>query len=391
MEESRYNFYHPFRYTKSRPFTKTLLKKYKGQSLPTMSFFQEVTADFINIFNEELSYYPIPDRKWILSRYGGNGTDYINRETTLFMEYQRFIHRGKNIFYFPEKISELFKKTDVADITIENIHFPYKSFYLAFGPQIEFDLGYGDNRGNYFDGAYINQLNETKIEFRLTSSNINRDANESSDWLTEPEIINYISLKFESPEEKFTDALERYIDKTIETFSKWDDEPGSLTLEGGPSIVRIDNSHPARRKRLNHVLSGAEKFREISRLIFNAICYLTYEKRDIQEFYTNNPPDHLVKKLSKAKKTNQKSKLESEMSYLGYSLVKICGNSIADQYGSGKAAEGDKATHWRRGHWRSQAYGDGMMKRKVIWIMPTLIRGDKGDSSKGHIYTVDKS
>lgn len=30
-------------------------------------------------------------------------------------------------------------------------------------------------------------------------------------------------------------------------------------------------------------------------------------------------------------------------------------------------------SHWRRGHWRSQAYGEGMLLRKTLWIEPVYI------------------
>ena len=29
--------------------------------------------------------------------------------------------------------------------------------------------------------------------------------------------------------------------------------------------------------------------------------------------------------------------------------------------------------HWRRGHWRAQAWGERHLLRKVIWIEPTLV------------------
>jgi hypothetical protein len=32
-------------------------------------------------------------------------------------------------------------------------------------------------------------------------------------------------------------------------------------------------------------------------------------------------------------------------------------------------------THWRRGHWRNQAIGEGRQKRSLVWIRPTLING----------------
>lgn len=35
------------------------------------------------------------------------------------------------------------------------------------------------------------------------------------------------------------------------------------------------------------------------------------------------------------------------------------------------------APHWRRGHWRRQAFGVGMKERKLVFIKPMLIRADR--------------
>jgi hypothetical protein len=35
-------------------------------------------------------------------------------------------------------------------------------------------------------------------------------------------------------------------------------------------------------------------------------------------------------------------------------------------------------THWRRGHWRQQACGEGRDSRKLIWIRPVLVEADRG-------------
>lgn len=42
-----------------------------------------------------------------------------------------------------------------------------------------------------------------------------------------------------------------------------------------------------------------------------------------------------------------------------------------------RATHGDVAPHWRRGHFRMQAYGPKMGLRKVIFIAPTLVRADR--------------
>jgi hypothetical protein len=45
--------------------------------------------------------------------------------------------------------------------------------------------------------------------------------------------------------------------------------------------------------------------------------------------------------------------------------------------------------HWRRGHFRQQPFGPKLAHRKLVWIMPTIVRRDKGTPENGHIYLVD--
>lgn len=45
-------------------------------------------------------------------------------------------------------------------------------------------------------------------------------------------------------------------------------------------------------------------------------------------------------------------------------------------YPKREASQGSHASprmHWRRGHFRNQAYGAGLSQRKVIWLEPMLV------------------
>jgi hypothetical protein len=47
------------------------------------------------------------------------------------------------------------------------------------------------------------------------------------------------------------------------------------------------------------------------------------------------------------------------------------------------------ATHWRRGHWRRQAFGPARSLRKLIWVMPVKVGSrDTADGDTGHLYLV---
>ncbi|MDP3313043.1 hypothetical protein [Lutibacter sp.] len=154
----------------------------------------EQMGDFIQIFNDELSKYPQPLRKGLIAKHIGNQVDISNQELSLFVDNQRLRHRGNNIFYFPSGISSLFKQTDVNDIAIGNIKFPYTTFYLAFFAQTEFDIGFEDNIGYYFDGAYIDHIDDKVLSIRLTSVRLDRDYNTETNWFKYPDTVFWIGV-----------------------------------------------------------------------------------------------------------------------------------------------------------------------------------------------------
>lgn len=390
MKDTDSNFFHPLRYSKARPFSKKLSQKWTALDFVTDQKANEQIGDFMEIFREEVLKYDDTKAGEYIDRHIGNPSDIINQEFSLFAETLKFKNRGSNIFYFPPNISDLFKKTDVNDITIGNIKFPYKTFYAAFGPQKEFDIGFENTPGYYFDGAYIESLDDTILTIRLTSSRIDRDYKTETNWFKYPDVLFWITLEFENTEETLVSAVDRFIGKFQEDFKKWEDTPKTIEIDGETIQTNpLDNNSPARQKRLKRIVTNAEKFKEIARLIFNAICYLNYEKKEIISEYTNSPPKSLIDKLKRTKKSRDKAKIELELNRSGYTKINICGQTLNTETKDDLGSSGKElSTHWRRGHWRNQPVGQDKIERKLIWIQPTLVRKDKGEAVAGHIYTV---
>jgi hypothetical protein len=388
MDQISNDFFFPLRYLKSRKFYPRLSKRINTTSF-TKNDLEFVTPLFIEEFNYQLSKYPREMRGKMMDRHLGNQTDIMNKETSLVFENIRFNNRGKNIFFFPENISSLFRKTDVNDIRLENIKFPYNTFYLAFGPQNDFDLGEEPNSENYFDGAYINKLSDEILEIRLTSSKEDRNYSKERDWFKNPDILHYISLHFSSVEETLTSAIDKHIAEAQKAFEEWENMPKKIDLDGEEIDVNpLSNQSNERQRRIRRVVENADKFREISGLIFNAICYLTYYDSEVSTFYTNNPSSVFIDKAKKAKSKRQKHEVEEKMRKGLFSKIKICGHSLKHIDTNKSLGNGSVASHWRRGHWRNQNYGSERSESRLIWIQPTLVRKDKGDPEQGHIYTV---
>jgi len=134
---------------------------------------------------------------------------------------------------------------------------------------------------------------------------------------------------------------------------------------------------------------GFPTFREALRLIVNALCYLVAYPDDVETRYPDGTPPALLEKLKRATKPKERQRTTSKLLSMGYTRVHFCGRAVHEH--ELVAPRGEVAPHWRRGHWRRQAAGPKHSERKLIWIMPTIVRRDKGEPERGRIYLVDQA
>ena len=123
------------------------------------------------------------------------------------------------------------------------------------------------------------------------------------------------------------------------------------------------------------------------KLIVNCICYLNSSEKDIKISATNEQAEILLNELRKTKKTQQKNKLKQKLEKQTYSKIHFLGSSLKKYFNEQKS-ENELEPHWRRGHWRNQPFGTNLSESKLIWIKPTIVRKDKGEPKKGHIYEI---
>ena len=124
---------------------------------------------------------------------------------------------------------------------------------------------------------------------------------------------------------------------------------------------------------------------------FSALLYLSQpkEKTDIEAKYPTNLPHNFDKKLKFAKTAKEQKKLDEKIEQLGFTKIKYVGQSFKCN-NKNLFENSSIQSHWRRGHWRNQKYGERLMLKKTIWIMPTIVNHEKGQPLQGHIYDLDK-
>lgn len=111
------------------------------------------------------------------------------------------------------------------------------------------------------------------------------------------------------------------------------------------------------------------------------------EKIDVKNKFPGGLPHNLNKKLSFVKTKREQSKIDRKIGDLGYSMIRYVGESFK-KADSNARADIVIQSHWRRGHWRSQSFGEKLKHQRMVWIMPTIVNSSHGQPLKGHLYDV---
>ena len=388
--------YHPERYRAYRAFAPVVAEIYRREApeksgLITLETFQKIGDLIQHEMNKKGLAYPLRRKPDIASISG-----HFNVETSLATAYGRFEKSGKQIMHFPPELTELLARTDVESVPMKTIKLPYAAQYLYLGPQKDLEL----EPGWFVDGAYVEPRGEPgDLRFTLTTCPEKQEL--ASTWYVSPEPYysqDYIETYRESD---LAHAIDGVLAERMEEFSKRLLEKGGditqkireeFEKEGGTmpeDMVLIDKNPQSAYFLLVQEKRRHPIYRSAMRLVVNALCYLTAYPDDISTVWPEGTPENL-KKRSESEDKKTAAKAISKLASMGYNPVYIGGGRVAEQreVTGISAHHHGVATHWRRGHWRNQAYGPGMALRKLLWIMPVLVGVGEENNISGHIYLV---
>lgn len=374
-------FFYPNRFRKARPFIKRFVNLYPN--LPTMPT-QEQAKGILDLFGDtvyrpEIMRRPLDERPAIMHKW----TD----EYTCILRYLQFSSAGRNIFYLAPALVEMLKRTSAEDVPLGFVPFPYRFFHISFGLQEEFHLG----EGFFVDGAYVGRTeisDDINIEVHLTTIRKDIDYRSNLSWLDIPNKYYYLPLQF-TGEKTVRQACEKAFDEELKLHSKKIESIAGMHEVEGRTVTLFDRREKTQEEQKAHVAGGFSVFREAVQLIMNSICYLGFPEREVSIGHIEGAPIKLLEKLESADTSKKKRKISLMLESMGYTRIHFCGKIIQSQYEFAFSGREVKP-HWRRGHWRNQAYGTGLSERRLLWIMPTIVRPDKGQPEKGHIYELDK-
>lgn len=314
-------------------------------------------------------------------------------ETAVF--FHAFCAGGRQIFKFPERIIEMFRRTDVDGIPLEDLRLPFDSFYMHFGRQNEFAVD-----GWAPDGAYVAQVGEGDqrvIQFAMTFS---PDESIIYDHYMEfPEPVYVQAIDNDKLKIGVGEAVDLvYAEKIAELKRQMEHGLGAEKLAEAqrlapPGVQVTDGTKKNAEIELSYVGGQHADWQQLLRLVVNGLAYLSAYPEDRERRFQQGAPEALVRAAQNGV-SNEARRAESKLQQLGYTAIHFCGTktepSRAPTTGNPVKDAVDYADYtWVRGHWRRQAHGPGHSLRTLRWVMP-FKRGVNRPASEehGHVYLV---
>jgi hypothetical protein len=354
---------------------RSLLHSYRavvGTDAPSHRALEILQSELSRDYNEALEELPFSERPADMS--------VLTRELSLFMHYGAFVMHGRNIFDFSETMGAMFRETDVDDVPLSAFAFPYRTFYMAFGPQADLDLW---KRGYLVDGAYISH-GLGRIEMLLTT--FRGEPVRPAGWVTAPDRYYYFPIPATDTSLSVGAAIAQHLAEAQPFSPKYFPDTSGVYEARERGVAIIDRHSETADLVAEENREGFPTFRAALRLIINGLCYLSAYPDDIETAYPPGTPPSLLEKLSRATKAKEKQRTQSKLMSMGYTKIHFCGRAMRRD--DTDIRRNEVSPHWRRGHWRQQPVGTQRRFRRLTWIMPTIVRRDRGEPGKGHVYLV---
>lgn len=321
-----------------------------------------------------------------------------NRQHLKALELAMFFHafcaNGRQIFKFPTRITDLFLRTDVDGLPLEELQLPFDTFYMHFGPQERFAVD-----GWTPDGVYVSQVGEGAnrvIQFAMTFA---PDATVIYDHHKEyPEPVYVQALDSAKLKIGIGEAVDLvYSQKVAELKRQMEEGMGKEELaeaqrRAPPGVEIVDAVKKNAAVELSFIGGQHEEWTQLLRLIVNGLAYISAYPEDRERRFGDDAPDDLVRAANHGMGKDARA-AESKLQKLGYTAIHFCGtkSGFANEPGDRAHADDTEGSGftWVRGHWRRVVHGQGRTLRTWKWFMPVRrsINRPAGDEP-GHVYLV---
>lgn len=341
--------YHPhraFRFFNGEPFiycvkqSEALNEEAREEGRPSAGL-SYATDMILDLFGAELENQALPGLIAYLADEG----------QSLESAVEGFARHGSNIFDVSPLV-EMFRQTSVDEIAVADLQLPFKEFYLHFGEEAGIP---SPHESVVVEGCYVD-LNEIPGDEHI--------------------MLDFVCSFPGAEQMEAIPPLDRFL-----RFAR-----GYACMLPLRETIPEAIAFASDRSWCESAPWWRNYLAEPMRAAINALCYLGYDGREIEQVWPKGAPARLVKQASSTKPTEQRRAI-SKLAALGYSVINLCGRHQATTL-PGSANGASPRTHWRRGHWRRQAVGPARSQRRLMWIRPTMVAGGTGEEVAvgGHLY-----
>lgn len=263
---------------------------------------------------------------------------------------------GFPLYDIEPTLLEALAHSDVGDMCLEDLRAPNRAYYLHWGPQDGLKL-----HGKYpVEGAFVFCHHE---DWR-----VGLVARTDHPWMLAPQ-RDVFQLRFPAA------CRSLPFDQAVDLALQCDTQDLAATAR------QIQDAAPERLRLIAEIRGELEAntpvLKEALRLAGNCFAYLTAYPEDSRFDWAPDTPVSMQAKLQRGGKERERtaSKLNAmgffQVHKVGLDFLQAAERAHQAQVSSGRSVE----PHWRRGHWRHQAYGEKLSLRKLIWMRPMRVLG----------------
>lgn len=273
---------------------------------------------------------------------------------------------GGKMFTLDDQLVALLDKTDLgADVPVSELRLPFDDIYIQLGTRRDAANAVGFLRnpvtGNHIlEGAYLSRTVEPDgsagLEICLTGSPAGHSG------LLSDDAVEWVSLVV-SPGSSVGEALHNAFARP-RVLAR--DERGALSVQ---TLQPTGAEAAARDAFANSMLPKLD-------LIAKALLYINLPSAR-SEFV--NAGTEARKALVRAVSGAHRRKAARQAARSYDTILIRAPEALSSMAAPGGVDESGRtiATHWRRGHFRSQAHGPKLANRKTIWVPPVLVNAEQ--------------
>jgi hypothetical protein len=286
-------------------------------------------------------------------------TTTLNAATTCL----EWLQCGAQTFDFERPLMRELAETDIDDVAVDEIHVPYRLFYLRFAGSVL------DSLDRPLDGLLVERRSATD-EFVVINP-VRR--------LNGRVIVDTMCMFSLSGDRSVKDSVEDEIRLTEAAATA----PRARDTASGAAAADL----------CGEIAEGVKQLRTLLPLVVNALLYIDGCRSHIGKGWASGTPSKLAARVEaypnaiRARDTLLRSNWrEAHLCTLDAEAAAgtVRGDGIADEVRDGVR------THWRRGHWRRQAHGPGGSLRKRIRIRATIVGRSQAAAPTARTYRLQE-